>query len=149
MIASTIIVLLSLPIYSALFHRFDVIGLAIASDVGILMHTVVLAWLLNRNKLVVLGEMPWMELLKAFASAMFAGCAGFAVARSMPFMGTRGRDIVRLLAITGAWVVATVLGLWVTRSKLPRELRRKRAPATPNVTVPDPMVERTTGGLEP
>ncbi len=35
MIASTVIVLASLPVYSALFRHFDVTGLAIASDVGI------------------------------------------------------------------------------------------------------------------
>ena len=52
MIASTIIVVASLPVYSAFFHRFDVTGLAMASDIGILMHTVVLAWLLDRKKLV-------------------------------------------------------------------------------------------------
>ena len=28
-----------------MFHQFGVTGLAIASDIGILMHTVVLAWL--------------------------------------------------------------------------------------------------------
>src|SRR5580700_9256951 len=37
MVASTIIVALSLPVYRSFFHQFGVTGLAIASDVGILM----------------------------------------------------------------------------------------------------------------
>ena len=57
MIASTIVVIASLPIYSTLFHRDGVAGLAIASDIGILMHTLALAWLLNRSRLVLL--MRW------------------------------------------------------------------------------------------
>jgi hypothetical protein len=48
-----------------------------------------------------------------------------------------------------AWLAAVALGLWVTKSSLPQELRRKKAPATPNITAPEPVVERTTGGVEP
>ena len=55
MIASTIIVVASLPIYRSLFHLYDVTGLVIASDIGILMHTVVLAWLLHHKKMVLLS----------------------------------------------------------------------------------------------
>src|SRR5208283_1892425 len=79
MIASTVIVVASLPIYSALFHRFGVTGLAVASDIGILMHTVVLAWLLDRRKLVLLGGVPWRELTKALGTAVFAAAVCFAV----------------------------------------------------------------------
>ena len=64
MVASTIIVALSLPVYRSFFHQFGVTGLAIASDIGILMHTVVLAWLLHRKKMVSLGELPWGELIE-------------------------------------------------------------------------------------
>ena len=52
MVASTLIVIASLPLYSAMFHRFGFAGLAMASDLGILLHTVVIAWLLNYRKLV-------------------------------------------------------------------------------------------------
>ena len=34
------------------------------------------------------------------------------------------------------------------KSNLPRELRRKKA-ATPNIMLPEPVIERTTGGMEP
>ena len=54
MVASTLIVVASLPMYSAMFRHFDIAGLAMASDLGILLHTVVMAWLLGRKKLVAL-----------------------------------------------------------------------------------------------
>ncbi|HMD48482.1 MAG TPA: murein biosynthesis integral membrane protein MurJ, partial [Bryobacteraceae bacterium] len=78
MIASTIIVVASLPIYSSLFHRFGVTGLAIASDIGILMHTLALAWLVDRKKLVMLGGVPWLEMMKVLATAVFAAAVCFA-----------------------------------------------------------------------
>ncbi len=149
MIASTIVVLVSLPVYSALFHRDGVAGLAIASDVGILLHTLALAWLLNRSRLVLLRDMEWLELMKSMATAFIAGIACYAASRIVVIDGSRRADLLSLLAISAAWLAAVALGLWITRSKLPRELRRKKTAATPNITVPESVVERTTGGVEP
>jgi putative peptidoglycan lipid II flippase len=149
MIASTIIVVASLPIYSAMFHHYDVTGLAIASDIGILMHTLALAWLLDRKKLVLLGGMPWRELMKSLGTAVFAGAVCFEAGRRVVVNDSRKADLVSLLVISVTWLAAVALGLWVTKSCLPQELRRKKAPATPNITAPEPLAERTTGGMEP
>ena len=149
MIASTIVVLVSLPVYSMLFHRVGVAGLAVASDVGIFLHTVALAWLLNRNGLVLLRDLEWLELMKSLATAFLAGIAAYAAARMVRIDGSRRADLVALLAISAAWLPALAAGLWLTRSKLPRELRRKRAGGLPSGSVPTPVVERTTGGVEP
>jgi len=149
MIASTIIVVGSLPVYSALFHRAGVTGLAIASDIGILMHTLALAWLLDRKKLVMLGRVPWLELTKAFGTAVLAAVICFAVGRTIVVDGSRRADLLSLVVISVAWLAAVALGLWLTKSNLPHELRRKKAPATSNITAPEQVVERTTGGVEP
>jgi len=149
MIASTIVVAISLPVYAAMFHRFGVTGLAMASDIGILMHTVALAWLLDRRKMVLLGELPLGELMKALATAVVAAAACFAAGRVVHVNDSRKADLLSLLTITAVWVIAVALGLWLTKSTLPQELRRKKAPATPNLTAPDQVVERTTGGIEP
>src|SRR5437588_5162811 len=45
MAAVTIITAASLPIYSILFHRLGVVGLAFASDIGIALNLFALAWL--------------------------------------------------------------------------------------------------------
>ncbi len=149
MVASTIIVAASLPIYSTLYHHFDVTGLVIASDVGILMHTVVLAWLLSRKRLVALVDMPWMELGKALATAIVAGGASMWAAKRIAVTGRRKDDLLAVLLVSAVWLAVVALGLWMTRSKLTQELRRKKAPATPNLAVPQAVVDRTTGGLEP
>ena len=149
MVASTIIVIASLPIYSTLFHRGGVAGLAIASDIGILMHTLALAWLLNRSRLVLLREMEWWELAKSLVTAVLAGMACYAAGRFVVVNGSRSADLLALLVISAVWLAMVALGLWITRSNLPRELRRKKAAPTANHATPEPLVERTTGGVEP
>ena len=149
MIASTIIVAASLPVYSSFFHHFGVTGLAMASDIGILMHTVVLAWLLDRKKLVPLGGMPWLELTKAVVTAGFAAVVCYFVGRTIAVDGSRKADLQSLGLISVTWLAAVAVGLWLTKSNLPRELRRKKAAAAPNITLPEPVNERTTGGMEP
>src|SRR5882757_7646031 len=59
MVASTVITIASLVVYRALFHAFSVVGLAIASDIGIVANTVAAAVLLDRRKLVSLWDLPW------------------------------------------------------------------------------------------
>ncbi len=149
MIASTVVVLVSLPVYSALFHRAGVAGLAIASDVGILLHTLALAWLLNRSGLVLLRRLQWSELLKSAATALLAGIACYGAARVVVVDGSRKADLLSLLVITAVWLATVALGLWITRSGLLRDLRRRKTPATPNITAVQSVVERTTGGVEP
>ncbi len=147
MIASTVIVVASLPVYWTLFHRYGVTGLAIASDIGILMHTVVLAGLLHWRKMVSLSELPWRELMKALATAVFAGLVSYGVSRRFMVHGSRNADLVSLTLISLTWLVAVVVGLWITKSSLPRDLRRKKVSAT-NV-IPEQVLDSTAGSVEP
>ena len=105
-----------------------------------------LAWLLNRSGLVALRDLEWVELGKSLATAALAAMACYAAARLIAVNGSRRADLLSLVVISAAWVAAVAIGLWMTRSKLPRELRRKKASGSP---VPEPTVERTTGGVEP
>ena len=50
-ISGTVVTLVSIPVYALLFHRIGLGGLALASDLGILAHTVTLALLLHRARL--------------------------------------------------------------------------------------------------
>src|SRR5579862_2669130 len=100
MVAVTVITLLSMPVYSILFHTFGVVGLAWASDIGIGMNLLALAGLLHYRKLVALGEMRWSELAKAALTAAIAGGISYAVARVVPFAtsgrGSRMADVIQL-----------------------------------------------------
>ncbi len=146
MVASTLIVVASLPLYSAMFQRYGFVGLAMASDLGILLHTLAIAWLLNYRRLVLLDGLPWAEVAKALGTAIVAGLLCYGVAQRVALVGNWRGDLISLVAIGAAWLAVVTAGLWLTRSKLWSELRRKKpAPMAESAAV----IERTEGGVQP
>lgn len=137
MIAVSAITALSLPIYSFLFHTFGVVGLAWASDVGIGINLVALAGLLHYRKLVALGEMRWDELGKSAITAIVAAGMSFEVAKAVPLArtghGSRVSDLMQLALVSVTWAAAVLAGLWLLKSELPNDLRRRKAAAYPAV----------------
>ena len=137
MAAVTIITVASLPMYSLMFHHIGVVGLAYASDIGIGANLVALAWLLHYRKLVRLSGLRWGELGKSALTAVIAGAISFQVAKIIPLPltghGSRKVDVFRLALVSMTWAAAVAAGLWVLRSDLPGDLRRKRATAYPAV----------------
>lgn len=137
MTAVSVVTAASLPVYSILFRSFGVVGLAWASDIGIGANLLVLAWLLHRRKFVSLGELRWGELGKAALTAVVAGAVSFEVAKIVPLSasgrGNRVADLVQLALVTLTWAAAVAAGLWLLRSELPRDLRRRRGTAYPAV----------------
>src|SRR5262249_50075582 len=61
MIASTVVMLASLPVYSILFRTHGAVGLVIASDIGIAANCLTIAVLVDRRKLVLGGQLDWSE----------------------------------------------------------------------------------------
>jgi putative peptidoglycan lipid II flippase len=137
MAAVSIITAASLPIYSILFHHLGVVGLAFASDIGIGLNLLALAWLLHYRKLVSLKELSWNELGKSLLTAFVAGAISFEVAKVVPLplsgRGSRAADLLRLGLITITWAAAVAAGLWLLRSQLPNDLRRRKTAAYPSV----------------
>src|SRR5215469_12843122 len=93
MVACSLVTIASLAVYRALFHAFSVVGLAIASDLGIIANAVAAAVLLHRRKLVSLAELPWSELGKASLVAMIAGLLSWRVSRLILLQGSRTADL--------------------------------------------------------
>jgi len=137
MVAVTVITSASLPIYSFLFHRYGVVGLAFASDIGIAANLLALAWLLHYRKMVSLGDLRWGELGKSALTAAIAGGISLEVARSVtPLIsvhGSRVADLLQLGLISVTWAAATGLGLRILKSQLPNELRPRKKIAYPAV----------------
>jgi len=134
MTAVSVVTVASLPVYSVLFRTFGVIGLAWSSDIGIGMNLVVLSWLLHRKKFVLLGELKWGELGKAVVTAVVAGGISYEVAKVVPVgAGSRVVDVEQLALVTVTWAAATAVGLWLLKSELPRDLRRRRGAVYPAV----------------
>jgi putative peptidoglycan lipid II flippase len=135
MIASSVITLVSLPIYAALFRSFSTVGLVVASDLGIIANCSAMALLLHHRSLVSVRELNWKEIGKAVATAVFAGYLSMRVGSLVALEGRKLADLKALGITTLTWGVAAAFGLWVTRSALPGELRRmRRQPAATGVT---------------
>ena len=136
MVAVSVITAASLPVYSILFHAFGVVGLAWASDIGIGVNLLALALLLHRKKLVPLGELRWGELGKAAITAVIAGGISFEVAKIVPITpghGSRVADLSQLALVSVTWAAAVAAGLWLLRSELPGDLRRRKGAVYPVV----------------
>jgi putative peptidoglycan lipid II flippase len=137
MVAVTVITSASLPIYSLLFHKYGVVGLAFASDIGIAANLLALAWLLHYRKMVSLRTLRWDELGKSALTALVAGGLSLEVARGVtPLIsshGSRIADLLQLALISVTWAAATGVGLWLLKSQLPSDLRRRKVAAYPAV----------------
>jgi putative peptidoglycan lipid II flippase len=153
MAAVTIITAASLPVYSFLFHTFSVVGLAWASDIGIGANLLALALLLHYKKLVPLSGLRWGELGKAALVAVIAGGISFEVAKAVPITtafsssrhGSRIADLLQLALVTLTWAAAVAAGLFLLRSELPRDLRRRKGIAYPAVAQGESKEILTTG----
>ncbi|MGA8345990.1 MAG: hypothetical protein WB781_28940, partial [Candidatus Sulfotelmatobacter sp.] len=116
---------------------FGVVGLAWASDLGIGVNLLALACLLHYRRLVPLGEMRWAEVGKAAAVAAVAGGISVEVAKVVPLAtsgyGSRMADLAQLALVSVTWGAAVAAGLWLLRSELPGDLRRRRGAVYPEV----------------
>ena len=147
MVATSLITLASIPIYSALFRHFSTVGLAMASDIGIVANTLALAFLLHRRQLVQVSGLHWREIGKAGITAAAAGGLSYEVARLVLVNNSRTADLKALGLITITWAGAVAAGLWLTRSSLPGDLRRRKPTAYPRVA--EVQAAESGAGIEP
>src|SRR5713226_4008867 len=147
MIASSLITLASIPMYSSLYRHFSTVGLAMASDLGIVANTLALAILLHRRQLVRVSELHWGEIGKAGITAVVAGLLSYQVARVVLVSNSRMADLKALGLITITWAGAIAAGLWLTRSSLPGDLRRRKPTSYPRVA--EVQAADLSGGIEP
>ena len=128
MIAGTVVTLVSLPVYALLNHLYGVGGLAMASDIGITLQTVVLAVLLHKERMVSLASVDYRELGRCLASGLAAGSAAWAVALGVGHLlhaQTRWADAVELVAGMAVWVGLAGILLERLGSALPRAMMQR------------------------
>jgi putative peptidoglycan lipid II flippase len=143
-ISGTLVTCISIPIYALLFHRLGVPGLAIASDIGIFAHTLALAILLHRYRLVSLASLDFAELRRALLAALLAYAATAAAAHFLPAVSSAAtatvahhlprvstyarymRDALTIALASIAWAAAVGLTLFATGSSLPQQILRRR-----------------------
>ncbi len=135
-VTGTLITILSIPMYWALFHGLGLTGLAIASDIGMLVQTAALAVLLHRKRLVSLLHLEFAELGRALAASLAAFAAVYGCAHALvgvlaqPGIALRLQGHLAALLIIAAgsvaWALAALLALLALRSRLPAQLLRLR-----------------------
>jgi putative peptidoglycan lipid II flippase len=134
MVASTIVTVASLPVYSWLFRAYGATGLAVASDAGILIQTLTFAVMLHRRRMVSLAGLDGRELARSLAAAVIS-CAALLLLRLILLKGvsTPSRLHELLVLVLAAILWAAIAGgvLKLTGSALPGQflnrLRRRSA----------------------
>ena len=126
-ITGTLITVLSVPMYWALFNARGLTGLAIASDIGILAQTATLAILLHRKRLVSLLHLEYAELGRALLAALIAYIATITLLHLLPDLPGHQGDLLSISLGTLTWAVAAVLTLLALRSKLPAQILRRKS----------------------
>ena len=128
--AGTIITAISIPFYWEFHRRFGVIGLAWASNLAILVHTVTLAILAHRRKLVSLRGLDLTEIARSILAALVSLIGVLAVLHLLPHRHRSYLADVLALTIGGLlWLALSLLTLRLSGSKLPRQLLRRRVNA--------------------
>jgi putative peptidoglycan lipid II flippase len=137
MVASTIVTVVSLPIYSLFFHRYGATGLALASDIGIAMQTLTIAVLLHKRRMVSLASLDFAEIGRCLLAAFAGGAVTWLLAWGLDglFRHLPGIALVHhahyyadaAILIAGA-VLWTVIAKWVLEkagSALPKVAMRR------------------------
>ena len=136
MIAGTVVTLVSLPIYAALYHAVGAAGLAFASDIGIAMQTLLIAVLLHKRRMVSIASLDFVEMGRCLAAALAGGaCVAVLAWVLSSFFGSaqmahthwhaRLADLAILVAGTVVWVAIAKWILDRTGSALPRVAMRR------------------------
>jgi putative peptidoglycan lipid II flippase len=125
-ITGTIIVIVSAPVYWALYRALGIPGLALASDIGILAQTASLAILLHKKRLVSLAHLEYPELARSLAAALVAYALTAALTHFLPPVHTHPGDFAFIAAGSLTWALSAFVVLNLTGSKLPAHIFRRR-----------------------
>jgi len=91
--------------------------------------------------------LKWGELGKAAITAVVAGWLAHRVSLLISLNGSRWADLKALLLVSMTWAAGVAVGLWLLRSDLPSQLRRRKA--TPYPHVAERQAAETSAGIEP
>ncbi len=128
MIAGTIVTLVSLPIYAGLYRLHGAMGLAVASDIGIALQTLSLAFLLHQRRMVSLASLDYRELGRCLGAGTVSALAVWltvaGLGRFLP-LHSRAIDAITLLAGSALWLLITGFLLHSLGSALPSVVRKR------------------------
>jgi putative peptidoglycan lipid II flippase len=121
MTAGTIVTAVSIPIYWQLYRTLGPVGLAVASDVGILLQTATLAVLLHRRRMVSLAGLEYAEMGRALLAGVLS-LAALAGLRHLVHTTSRLWELGLLAVALLVWVGVSAVVLRLSGSSLPGQL---------------------------
>jgi putative peptidoglycan lipid II flippase len=116
------VTLLSIPVYSVLFRSAGIVGLTVASNVGIVVQTLTLALLLNRAGLVRISALEFGELGRALVAACVGLAGAYLVAHRVAVPHSHVYDLVVIAGGTVVWGLLAAVVLRLTGSKLLQQI---------------------------
>lgn len=126
MVASTIITIVSVPLYWLLYKAMGPLGLPIASNLGILLQTATLAVLLHRRRMVLLGSLEYGEI----GRSLLASIAAFAPLAGLAYFfhsSNRWAELALLIVGTIVWFAVSAVVLRLIGSSLPNRFMERFA----------------------
>ena len=137
MLASTVILLLAFPLYGLGYTGWGAAGLAMASDLGILLQASTLGVLLHQRRMVSLASLDYAEMGRCLLAGLVSGSAAGLLAwaagilkRDLPALAALHRahfwiDALILLAGAAVWSLTAMWTLERSGSALPRVTLRR------------------------
>lgn len=126
MVAGTIITAVSIPVYWLLYRSMGPTGLAIASDIGILLQTLALAILLHRRRMVSMAGLEYAEIARALLAGILSLAALLAL-RHWVHTTSRWWELGLLAVAAVVWLGISTAALRLSGSSLPRQLSARFA----------------------
>lgn len=117
MVAGTVVTVVSLPLYAGLYHAWGAMGLAVASDAGITLQTLVLAILLHQRRMVSLMSLDYRELGRCLVAAIASGAAvwGVFTVALAKAANTLGWSLTNRAMDTGILLTGAILWLGIAK----------------------------------
>jgi putative peptidoglycan lipid II flippase len=129
MLAGTIVTVATIPLYWTLHQHFGVVGLAWASNTAIALHTITLAVLLHRHRLVPLfgpaGGPDRPEIVRSLLAAVVSLTGVTVLLRLVPQYQTYSGDLISLAMGGVFWAILALGTLHLSGSKLLQQLRSR------------------------
>jgi putative peptidoglycan lipid II flippase len=107
MIAGTVVTVVSLPVYAAMYRWHGAVGLAIASDIGITLQTATIAFLLHQKRMVSLVSLDFLEIGRCAVAALTSGAVVWALFAGL--LNLLWKALGRDWAAQSRWVDAGIL----------------------------------------
>lgn len=132
MVASVAILAIAFPLYGLGYRWMGTGGLALASDIGLVLQSCTLAVLLHQKRMVSLASLDYQELGRCLLAAVASGAAVWTVfdwlggrLTKNSFLHHRLLDLILLIGGTLLWAVLTDWLLRKTGSALPQVARKR------------------------